>query len=541
MNLALVLDRMTGLNLQGLRCAPALVLLMVMLVAGAPETSSIVVRAGEDLQQALNAARPGDTILLEPGATYVGNFVLPAKNGGEGVFITVRSSAPDWTLPESTERISPEHEPRLPKIKSPNSQPALATAPGAHHYRLLFLELQANAQGVGDIITLGDGSSAQSSLSQVPHDLIVDRCYIHGDPAYGQKRGIALNSASTSVLNSYIADIKAIGQESQAIGGWNGPGPFTIVNNYLEAAGENITFGGTDPSIPNLVPSDILVRRNHMAKPLAWRSEKWVVKSLFQLKNARRARISENLLENNWLAAQTGFAVLFTVRNQDGRCRWCQIEDVVFEHNTVRHVAAGVSILGRDNVAPSEQTRRITIQHNVFADVDNQKFGGNGYFLMVQGEPRDLIIDHNTIIQDHAYGIVVVDGPPILGFVFTNNLVRHNSYGFIGTDRGVGQDTISTFFPASQITANVIADGDPRRYPQGNQFPSSAEFRRQFVSYESGDYHLAAESPWRGAGTDRLDLGANQMAAARETPRPRDPVKPSRGAPPGSRSTGNGR
>ena len=41
--------------------------------------ATIDVPAGGDLQGALNAAQPGDVIALAPGATYVGNFVLPKK------------------------------------------------------------------------------------------------------------------------------------------------------------------------------------------------------------------------------------------------------------------------------------------------------------------------------------------------------------------------------------------------------------------------------------------------------------------------------
>src|SRR5207302_5439377 len=126
-------------------------------------------------------------------------------------------------------------------------------------------------QGYGDIVELGDGSNAQNSLALVPHDLVVDRCYIHGDVTFGQKRGIALNSSSTTIVNSYIAEIKAIGQDSQAIAGWNGPGPYTITNNYLEAAGENIIFGGSDPAIANLITSDVVVRGNYFAKQVGWR------------------------------------------------------------------------------------------------------------------------------------------------------------------------------------------------------------------------------------------------------------------------------
>lgn len=168
---------------------------------------------------------------------------------------------------------------------------------------------------------LGDGSGAQSSASQIPHDLAVDRVYRHGDAAKGQKRGIALNSASTTITNSYIADIKAVGQDSQAIGGWNGSAPFTITNNYLEGAGENLMFGGGDPSVPGLVPSDITIADNHFAKQPSWRMENWVVKNLIELKNARRVQIVRNTFEYSWQGGQSGYAVVFTVRNQDATAR----------------------------------------------------------------------------------------------------------------------------------------------------------------------------------------------------------------------------
>ena len=63
------------------------------------------------------------------------------------------------------------------------------------------------------------------------------------------KRGISLNSGRTDILNSYISDIKAVNADSQAIAGYNGTGPFRIVNNYLEGAGENVIFGGSDPAV----------------------------------------------------------------------------------------------------------------------------------------------------------------------------------------------------------------------------------------------------------------------------------------------------
>jgi hypothetical protein len=80
-------------------------------------------------------------------------------------------------------------------------------------------------------------------------------------------------------------------------------------------------LGGADPAIPNLVPSDIEIRRNHFAKPLSWRvgdpsyaGIHWAVKNLLELKNAQRVLIVGNVLDHNWYDAQDGFGILFTVR-----------------------------------------------------------------------------------------------------------------------------------------------------------------------------------------------------------------------------------
>ena len=89
-------------------------------------------------------------------------------------------------------------------------------------------------------------------------------------------------------------------------------------------------FGGNDPSIPNLVPSNITIRRNLISKPLAWRSQTWTVKNLVELKNARSVTVEGNTIENNWAAGQTGYAVVLTPRNQDGGAPWSVVRDVAF-------------------------------------------------------------------------------------------------------------------------------------------------------------------------------------------------------------------
>src|SRR6266567_1177975 len=82
--------------------------------------ATIAVRAGGDLQTALNNAQPGDVITLEAGATFTGNFVLPNKVGSTD-YITVRSSAADTALPSAGVRMTPAYANVLPKIRSSNS------------------------------------------------------------------------------------------------------------------------------------------------------------------------------------------------------------------------------------------------------------------------------------------------------------------------------------------------------------------------------------------------------------------------------------
>jgi hypothetical protein len=490
-------------------------LLMVGLAGASPRAEVMRPRDGGELQSALDRARPGDTILLSSGQIYSGNFVLPAKSGTQ--FITIRT-ADTAGLPPAGVRVSPRHAGKLAVIQSPDRQPALRTAPGAHHWRIELLEFRANREGAGDIILLGDGGSAQRDRSQVPYALIVDRCYIHGDPARGQKRGIALNSAETTISNSYISDIKARGIEAQAIAGWNGPGPFTIENNYLEGSAQSFLLGGADPAIQGLVTEDVTFRRNHLSKPLAWRDERWTVKNLFELKNARRVLVEGNLMEYSWRDGQVGYAIVLTPRNQDGRAPWATVEDVTIRHNVVRHAGGGMQIIGEDDNHPSGSTRRIAISNNLFYDISTQKWGGSGAFILIGNGPSEVSIEHNTVQQSGnimlAYGGTDSQPRAITGVRFRDNIVRHNQYGVHGSGRGVGDDTLRSYFPGIVFTSNAIGGGNSRGYPSGNTFVSEEELDSQFLNASSGDFRLQPNSRFRKAASDRKDLGADINAIA---------------------------
>lgn len=466
-----------------------------------PSGTTITVPAGGNLQAAIDGAQPGETILLAPGATYSGTFVLPAKSGSG--YITIRSGAPDASLPGAGVRVTPQYASSLARIQGGVAgMPAFTTEAGAHHFRLQFLEI-VSSYVENHIVELGNGSSLQNTLSQVPHDLVIDRCYIHGDPAKGQKRGIALNSASTTIVNSYISDIKSTLEDTQAIAGWNGPGPYTIENNYLEAAGENLLLGGADPHIPNLVPSDISFRFNHVTKQPSWRGQGWVVKNLLELKNAQRVVVDGNLMEYSWAAAQTGFAVVLTPRNQEGTAPWSVVQHVQVTNNTIRHVASAFNILGLDATTYTV-TNDITVRNNLFTDISSANWGGRGYLALTVGG-KNLTFDHNTVFTDGS-SVIYADGPPVSGLVFTNNIVPDNGYAVMGSGSSEGNGTLATYYPGAVFRRNVLIGANAGSYPGDNYFPSAVA-DVGFVDPAGGNYRLSSSSPYRGAATDGTDIG----------------------------------
>src|SRR5206468_11270440 len=100
--------------------AVSIVRLLALAVAGEVDAATITVPAGGSLQSALNAARPGDVIVLQAGVTYTGNFLLPNK-GDINDYIVIRSGAPDSALPAPGIRMTPQYSAQLPKTRSSNT------------------------------------------------------------------------------------------------------------------------------------------------------------------------------------------------------------------------------------------------------------------------------------------------------------------------------------------------------------------------------------------------------------------------------------
>ena len=465
---------------------------------------SISVPAGGDLQAAIDAAKPGDEILLAAGATYTGAFKLPNKGPGTG-WITIRTNG---LLPSVGTRITAEDAATMAKLVAPGNEPALRTEAGAHHYYLIGLEITAasRVKQMSNLIRLGEGGSAQKTKDAQPHHLVLDRLYVHGTDTLDLRRGIALNSAYTAIVNSHISDVHSRDYDSQAIAGWNGTGPYLIENNYLEGAGENLMFGGADPQIPNALPSDIEIRGNHFYKPLGWQG-RWLVKNLLELKIGQRVLIEGNHFENNWVDGQSGFAILLK-SSSGATAPWSQTSDVTFRDNIVRHSPGGLNIAAHPDPYDAVPAARFVITNNIFDGIG--EFGGtkNGRLFQLLGANaplEDVIITHNTAVHNTQVGATITfDGGPTERLVFRKNIVTRGEYGIKGSGTAEGAATLSTYAPGAVLIGNVLVSAPAESYGTyagGNSFPATlAEVG--FIDPAHSDFRLRPLSPFIGAGAD---------------------------------------
>ncbi len=523
--------------------------------------STISVEAGGDLQSALDNASCGDTIQLEAGATFIGHqLTLPAKDCDDQHWIIVRTSAPDASLPPEGTRMTPCYAgiaslPGRPVFPCTQPQRLLATitysgtgngpiifANGANHYRLLGLEITRVANNGNPVVALVAPENGDSM-----NQIVLDRLYIHGAPKDETRRGVELSgTTSVAVQDSYISDFhcKVMGTctDSQAVGGGEGSlpsGPFRIVDNFLEDAGESILFGGGRAT---QTPSDIEVRFNHLFKPMFWMRGQpgyadpaFIVKNHFELKNAQRVLFDSNVLEDTWGGfSQAGYSVLITPKNQgvgdENVCPVCQVTDVTVRYVTISHVAGAFQIanaLEKPNGAALEG-QRYSIHDVIADDIDGVKYAGYGIFAQISTIAKPLLqnvkIDHITAFPPHI--LFMMGGPEtvkIPGFIFTNSIVASGenpvwSTGTNGASNCAYYDiplrTVDLCFSGYTFSSNAIlglsSKFSPSSWPLGNFFYSPAVIG--FVNFnngDGGDYHLLPASPAKGASIDGTDLGAN--------------------------------
>jgi len=309
-----------------------------------------------------------------------------------------------------------------------------------------------------------EGHTKDGTLISPGSQNVLDRCLLMGS-VDGQHRGVAANNADIRVSRCHVGNIWH-SQDTQAVAGFNKTRNLLVEDSFLEASGENIIFGGDDCESESAIPQDITITDCHLYKPPHWKDTPGLtVKNLYELKNCLRVVMKRCHLENNWVNGQDGFAIVLTVRNQDGGNPYATIEDCLIEDCIVTRSPAGVSILGRDYRNVSKIMRNMVLRKVRFEEI-NDTYSGNGRQMMISGGPKDFIVDQcrwNTVTNPHSAIVFDQEENKLEGFQYTGNYAHEGDYGIHGTSApGLGVKALDFYCPQGYTwERNTIVDYAP--------------------------------------------------------------------------------
>ncbi len=471
--------------------APMLPAASVNVALPAVTGRTIRVPAGDAvaLQSALNSAVGGDEIVLPNNAEFTGSFVLPRHSGTAAV--TLRSES----VPTIGVRVTPSTSASFARLVTTDARPAIQTATGARNWRVIGVSalLKNTTEMNYAIVRIGDGG--ESAMSDFVSDIVLDRLFVSAGATGNTRRCVGLNGNALAVIDSWLVECHSRGFDSQAVAGWTGIGPFLIANNHMEASSEHIVFGGGDPKVQGVTPSDITIRGNYLYRPMAWANAGWLIKNLFELKHAKRLLFEGNILENNWVDGQVGFAILFQALSQDGNAPWSTIQDITVRNNIIRNSTSGIDVISRVTIAgvtPTEPSRRILFANNLLVNVGHDPVtNANGRLVQLIGDHEDLTMLRNTIVGTGGTDVIMLDASPSPAkrLTIVNNVFPATLYGFMAARLGEGAVALQTYAPNAIVEGNVFTGRASAAYPAGNSFPAAISLS-DFVSAASGDYTL---------------------------------------------------
>lgn len=521
----------------------------------------IRVDAKGNLADAVGRAQCGDILLLPAGAIYeVGE--LPYKKCDERHYITIRTDTPDSKLPPEGTRISPAWA----GIASLPGRPPFAQPPGGAAKLMATILVKRNAGAVaGDHVrfigiewtTRADIGITRIISTEHGDHIVFDRNWVHpGDDAeVAHGIGMPQGSRYVGIISSYISGLNCVAvtgkcSDATGIGAAHSDDPFgtfKIYNNFVEAAGEDILFGGGG-SENN--PTDVEIRRNHLFRPMIWKQDEpgfvpspsgrpFIVKNNLELKSGVRVLIEANLLENSWGGfSQRGFSILIEPASQGSHCPKCRVNDITMRYNRVRNVA-GVFAFGTPLAPPqrgggsAEDGGRYSIHDFIADNIHEEDYKGGGTFIKMTSakvKVHDVQIDHVTSFTPGALMVVVNRGEGIPNFTLTNSVLSVGGRPqpvFSGgpkdscggkVQRAGPQAVFDDCFSNYKFDHNLIS-AERGGWPKGNSIVSSPKDLgvRDLKDGIGKDPRLCREkgpgcdkkSPGVAAATDGRDLGAD--------------------------------
>jgi hypothetical protein len=572
-------------------------------VANTPATGSVVnVTTAAQLTSALAAATCGQKITLQAGNSFVGHFTYPSLSCPANNWLWIQSSAVA-SLPSEGARYSttykgsggvaqtvfvPQFGPCYAGITSQLGRPPLKcpSTPGTYTAQLIspdsspVITIHANTSNIrtmGLEITRTPGKGVNSSLVALGNQgtgisgIYFDRVWAHGDENEDETgRFLSVSGISNfAMVDSYCnnfyfisvigtaTDSKCIGGAANTISSTPETG-FKIVNNFIEASGENIIMGG---AASNTVPGDFEIRANLFFKPLQWNPSEpsynggisghpLIVKNLTEFKNGQRILYEGNQLINSWGGfSQIGHALLLTPANQNyvsgsgGLCPVCLDQNITARYNTFNTIGSGMELDEQaTNGALPTGGNHYSIHDLVMDNINYPTCYGcsdgatvtlyNDLLVTPSQALNTITVNHVTFVYPPTTAFKVVSAlglsspsglSAINNIVWTNNVmqtwVEGTSNSFSGTGncankQSEGAGMINACWISNTFDGNVFVNSGSIVWPVGN-IVSISSYASLFTNYSNGDggnYVIAPGSAAKGSATDGLDPGADIAA-----------------------------
>lgn len=514
------------------RLASAALCLLVLAVAAPARGAVVAVHMGDNLQTKINSASCGDSIEIDAGLTFTGQYYLPGNNCSVDTTLTTAGCQ----AAVGNRRVALADVSSMAVIESPGGGAQALHIPtyaaGAQkHWIVDCLKFGKSGSETGrafGIIRCGNSDVddgfphtptyvEQNDVSLIPSHITFRRLIVSDDDDTREETyGILTHCNDVTIKQSYFNNLKE-GTESHCFGGYNFEGPLLADDNYCESAGIGSLIGGEHPMIVGIQPNDLTVRNSTYTKRVEWNtgdSGTWNIKNGLEFKTGTNVTITGNTIGPVWNDGQQGQCILLTVT------AFHQIiSDVLVENNLCHDVCIGMQISGEKPVDSTYHMIRVRVHNNLFIQNQTDCAGGANPGIQVAYAPDVLTIDHNTFGNDGtavaADGVFADHG---LNFVYTNNISSLGAYGFSADNlNGDATNALDNYFPGWTWEGNVqcgwadfgwgsAAELNLPNRANNTYLANCSTLHAEFVDFSGNNLRLNPGSPYTGKGVDFSQL-----------------------------------
>lgn len=393
-----------------------------------PEMSTVGVTAGQSIQSAINKVPVGGTVMIGPGQYQ------------EEIRITKRVNL-RYTGVRPAGRRTRNWGPVT--IISPG--PGITISPGSVGSVLSGIAIESLDPDATLILDQGK-------------DTVLDGILGLGDPKLGQHHGIMAHGQGGRYLEVYVDDCGRVGQDAQALIGFDGTRDLRVEGSYFGGAGQSVMFGGGDSTSPEAMPRDIVIRGCELGKNPAWYGLGWQMKCALELK-AVDGFVGEDLICSyaGVGEGQAAYSILITPRNQNGKANWTVVRNVRLERVKCTIAGGGVSILAQDNNHPTGVTENVVLRDVAFLELDplgivsTPKYKGSGRVINIDGACKNLTFERVTAQGINLRAGLYVKGATTGLVVSDLKLPGGVGYPFKVDNGGVGPKAVQALMPDAVV------------------------------------------------------------------------------------------